>query len=308
MSNLWHGTLGDVVSAASGTMYYVGHLTDCVITLVYSSVGTFVDTNAAAKIETSQDGVRWAPTVATSACTYAAPAKSYALTGNVKFVRVTATQCDYGTFSGRFAGRQADQLPHVFGTLGDLASQAAGSAVDISGLEKVLVTSTGGSGNTTAIQTSYNGTDWVTVGTLVTSTDSLVIPLPAKLLRANCTTYSATEYVRYGGHKAAGAQRFGTLGDFSGATTGTAVGVEDLDSVNVNVVLTDSGTFAASMTILIEGSCDGVSWATVPSGSFTGSGSLAITAAYKLLRARASVYSVGTATVRFGGVNNSLQG
>jgi hypothetical protein len=308
MTTLYHGTLGDVTSATSSTGVYVGDLNDCVVTLVYSYTGTFVDTSSAATLEISQDGTRWASTPATSSCTYGAPEKSYPLTGRVQFVRITATQCDQGTFEGRFAGRKVDLNPARFGTLGDLASTNAGTAVDVSELEEIIVTSSDGSGNTTTIQTSYDGTDWVTAATLLTTTNSVLVPLPCKLLRAKCSTYSATEYVRYGGHKATGKQRFGTLGDFDSAETGTAVDISDLDSLSLNVVYTNDGTFVAAMTILIEGSCDGVSWCTVPSGSITGSGTLDITSDYQLLRARCSAYTVGTATVRFGGVDNGLVG
>ena len=291
MSTLISGSLGTVTSATSSTGVYVGHLSDCVVTLNYDYVGTFVDVSAAATIEISQDGTRWSATSASSACTYAAPSKSFSLTGRCQFARVTATVCANGTFSGHFSGRQADQLPARFGTLGDVTTTgvpAAVASVDVHELEKIIVTSTGGTGNTTVIQTSHDGSDWVTAKTLVTSTDAVLIPLPCKLLRASCGVYNAAEYVRFGGHKANGKLRFGTLGDFTSGSTGTAIDVSDLDEVDLNVVYTDSGTFTAAMTILIEGSSDGSSWTTVPSGSITGSGSLAITAAYKLLRARCS--------------------
>jgi hypothetical protein len=311
MSTLISGSLGSVTSATSSTGVYVGHLNDCVVTLNYDYTGTFVDTNSAATIEISQDGTRWSATSASSACTYAAPSKSFALTGRCQFARVTATHCDYGTFSGHFSGRQTDQLPARFGTLGDISTTgvpAAVAAVDVSELDHIIVTSTGGSGNTTKVQTSYDGSDWVTAKTLVTSTDAVLIPLPCKLLRVNSSVYNAAEYVRFGGHKAPGKQRFGTLGDFSSGSTGTSVDVSDLDEVDLTIEYTDSGTFAAAMTILIEGSSDGTSWTTVPSGSISGSGSLAITSAYKLLRARCSSYTAGSATVRFGGINKDLVG
>jgi hypothetical protein len=192
MSTLISGSLGSVTSATSSTGVYVGHLNDCVVTLNYDYTGTFVDTNSSATIEISQDGTRWSATSASSACTYAAPSKSFALTGRCQFARVTATVCANGTFSGHFSGRQTDQLPARFGTLGDISTTgvpAAVTAVDVSELDHIIVTSTGGSGNTTKVQTSYDGSDWVTAKTLVTSTDAVLIPLPCRLLRVSCGTY-----------------------------------------------------------------------------------------------------------------------
>lgn len=304
------GSLGDVGMSGTfedftGDATYIGDLNDVVITMKGTAD---LDATAAMTLEYSQDGTRWASTPASSACTYAAPSASFVPTGRVQFVRALVSACAVGSFACRYTGRQTDQLYPKFGTLGDVSGTGAKAAVDVSELDHIIVTSSGGSGNTTLVQTSYDGTDWVTVGTLATTTNSLLVPLPAKLLRVNCSVYNAAEYLRFGGHKAPGKQRFGTLGDFSDATTGTAVAVDDLSKIQLNVVYTDSGTFTAAMTILIEGSSDGTSWAIVPSGTISATGTLDITAPYKLLRARCSAYTVGSATVRFGGVNTNLDG
>jgi hypothetical protein len=304
MSHLVQGTVGDLDAAESTDAVCVSHLADVNVTVKASAD---IHGSAAMTVEISQDGTRWAATPTSSAFDGTTTTSGvYALTGRVNFIRATASACAAGSFAIRYSGRVADHLPFRNGTLGNLASQAAGTAVDISDLEQVIVTSTGGSGNTTDIQTSYNGTDWVTVGTLVTTTDSLLIPLPAKLLRANCTTYSATEYVRYGGHKTAGKQRFGTLGDFTTDGTGTAVDVSDLNAFDVRVVCSDTGTFAYSGNVLLEASADGVSWALL--ATHTSTGTTAVTKPYKLLRARTTSLTVGSVAVRFGGVNNDLVG
>jgi hypothetical protein len=310
MSSLFRsGSLGDVGMSGTfedftGDAVDVSDLNDVVVTMKGTDD---VDNTAAMTLQYSQDGTRWAATPASSACTYGAPSASFVLTGRVKQIRALVSAMTTGSFAVRFTGRQTDQLYPRFGTLGDLTSQAAGTAVDVSELDHIIVTNTGGASSTVKIQTSYNGTDWISVKSF-TSAGSYLVPLPCKLVRANCTTYSSAAYVRYGGHKAPGKQRFGTLGDFTGTTTGTAVSVSDLSTINVYASYIASGTFEAAATVLIEGSSDGTSWAIVPSGSITSDGSLTITAPYKLLRARCSSYTVGTVSVRFGGIDTNLDG
>lgn len=303
------GTLGDPGMAGTfedftGDAVNIAHLDDVVVTM---KGGATADATAAMTLQYSQDGVRWAATPASSACTYAAPSASFAPTGRVKLVRALVSAMDTDAFAVRYSGRVNDQLQTRFGTMGDFEADDTGDAIDVSDLEKVIVTNTGGASSTVALQASYNGTDWVDINSF-TSAGSFLVPFPCKAIRGDCTTYSAAAYLRYGGHRAAGKQRFGTLGNFTTTATGTAVDVSDLNSVGIVAEYTGVGTFAASLTILIEGSSDGTSWATVPSGSITSAGSLAVTGPYRLLRARCSAHVLGSAKVRFGGVNNDLVG
>lgn len=303
------GTLGDIGMSGTfedftGTEVEVSHLNDLVVTMKATADA---DSTAAMTMQYSQDGTRWAATPASSACTYAAPNASFVPTGRVKFIRGLVSAMTTGSFALRFTGRRTDLLYPRFGTLGDCTSQAAKTAVDVSELDKIIVTSTGGASSTVKLQGSYNGTDWISIKSFTTA-GSYLVPIPFKFIRANCTTYSAAAYVRYGGHKAGGKQRFGTLGDFTGATTGTGVAVNDFSTIGVYASYIASGTFEAVGTVLIEGSSDGTSWAIVPNGSITADGSLTITAPYKLLRARCSAHTVGTISVRFGGVDTNLDG
>lgn len=304
MATLVSGTLGDLATVVAGSAVDVSHLEDVVVTVL----GSGLDGTAAMSIEYSQDGVRWAATPTSSAFTYAAPSGCYALTGCVRLIRANVSAISSGTFYVRYAGRSTDDLPARFGTLGDLASQAAGTAYDVSDLEKVIVTVTSNPGAVVAIQASYNGTDWLTVGSFTNTAGSVLVPFPCMSIRANATSWSSgTAYVRFGGHTCAGKQRFGTLGDFTTTTTGTAVDVQDLNSVSLRAVFSDSGTFANSQTVVIEQSSDGTRW-TLAAGSstLTSSGNLTITAPMRLLRARCSVHSIGSCAVRFGGVNSDL--
>lgn len=310
MSEFQYVSLGDIgmdgtFEDFTGDTVEVSHLSDLVVTM--KGTGT-LDASAAMTLQYSQDGTRFAATPASSACTYAAPNASFQPTGRVRFIRGLCSACATGSFALRASGRiSRKHLPFRSGTLGDVSGTGAKTAVDVSELEKVIVTNTGGASTTTLIQGSYDGTDWIQLKSF-TSAGSWLVPLPIKMIRANCSVYSAAAYLRYGGVKADGKQRFGTLGDFTGATTGTAVSVHDLDKIQVYLDYAASGTFAASATVLIEGSSDGTSWAIVPSGSVTSAGSVDITGQYKLLRARCSVYSVGTIKVRFGGINSDLVG
>lgn len=311
MSTLRQGTLGDLSTVVSGSAVDVSDLEDVVITVKGTET---LDGTAAMTIEISQDGTRWSATPTSSAFSFASPSGSYALTGRVQFVRATVSAIAAGTFAVRYAGRSTDQLAFRTGTLGDIAtatpSGSYGAPKDISDLEKVIVTVSGTFTAVVAVQGSYDGSDWQTITTFTNAGGSVLVPAPYKCVRCNMTSRSSgTAYGRFGGHRAAGKQRFGTLGDFSGATTGTAVDVSDLNSVTAYVDFTGVGTFAASMTMVIEVSADGTSWALAAgSSTLTSDGSLAITSPAKLLRARCSSYTSGSVTARFGGVNSDLVG
>lgn len=273
------------------------------------------DGSATAKVQINQDlsAAKWSdcPASSTSSAGYG---KTYALTGRVAQIRgATVVACTTGTFTVYASGWNNNQKRlRALSLLGPasattFSTTGAGIACDVSELEKVIVTWTSMGTQTIKLQASYNGTDWIDVGSK-TADGSLLVPIPCKLIRGNCSSRSSgSAYLRAFGSTAIGKQRFATLGTFTGATTGTAVDVSDLDSFSVYAQYTDSGTFVCAGTIVIEGSLDGTTYAPIAS-NFTSAGSADITGPYKLVRARCSSYTVGTIDVRLGGVNTGLVG
>jgi hypothetical protein len=214
-------------------------------------------------------------------------------------------------FDVTYGGWNSSPRSTRFATLGDLASQAAGTAVDISDLEKVMVTVSNTGTGTVKIQGSYDGSDWVTLTSFSSASGSYLIPAPFKLIRANKTAHSnGTAHCYCGGVHAQGSQRFGTLGNFTSSVAGTSVDVSDLDSITVVAEYVDTGTFVATGTVDIEISQDkGTTWAKAPgSSSITGAGTFSIAVPCQLVRANCSAYTVGTLNIRYGGVNNDLLG
>jgi hypothetical protein len=301
------GTFEDFTGAAT----YIGHLEDVSITLKLNTAAQ-ADTTAAVTLQYSQDGSNWAATPASSACTYAAPSKTFVPTGRVNYVRLlcSAMADTDALCEAAYAGWNSSNRPVRSATLGSLGSQTAGTAVDVSDLEKIIVTVANAGTGVVKVQCSYNGSDWLNLATFTNTNGSVLIPAPFKLIRCNKTSHSSgTAYCYFAGVHAAGEQRFGTLGDFTSATTGTSVDVSDASRIDVLAEWVASGTFAGTGTVVIEQSNDGSTWALAPgSSSITGSGSLAITSPCRLLRARCSSFTVGTLKLRFGVVDNDLVG
>src|SRR5512146_1192262 len=105
------GTLGDLGNESTfdgftGDAVYVGHLEDVIVTMKGS---TDLDATGAMTLQYSQDGTNWAATPASSACTYAAPSKSFQPTGRVKYIRGLVSACALGGFALRYAGWNTNQ-------------------------------------------------------------------------------------------------------------------------------------------------------------------------------------------------------
>lgn len=306
------GTLGTIGMSGTfedftGDAYDLSHLDDVVITLKGTAD---LDATAAMTLQYSQDATNWAATPASSACTYAAPSKSFVPTGRVKFVRGYVSACTTGSFTINYSGWRRYNMEVRDDDLGDLDSQTAGDAISIADLEKVIATVSNAGTGVVYVEGSTNGTTWDKLTSFTNTNGSYLIPLPYKYIRADKTSHSSgTAYCKCGGVKARHTQRCGSLGSFTGATTGTSTYVGDLDGFTVQAIYTDSGTFTAAATVLIEISSDASSWALAPgSSSFTSAGTLAVTAPAKYVRARCSSYTVGTVDVRFGGANTDLVG
>jgi hypothetical protein len=301
------GTLGDLGNESTfdgftGDAVYVGHLENLLVTMRGSAD---LDATGAMTLQYSQDGTNWAATPASSACTYASPNASFEPTGRVKYIRGLVSACALGGFALRYAGWNNHQREARFGSLGTLDAEETGTAVDVSDLEKVIVTVASNAAGNCIVEASHDASDWFIVTTFTNTNGSVLIPLAVKQIRVRRSSHSSgSALCAYGGVVAAGEQKFGDLGTFTSATTGTAVDVSTLEDLKVRAAYVDDGTFTATATVLIEVSQDGDSWALAPgSSSLTASGNLSITGPAKYLRARCSSYTIGTVDVRYGGVS-----
>jgi hypothetical protein len=304
------GTLGDLGNVATydgltGSAVDISHLESVLVTVKGSAD---LDATADMSLEYSQDGTNWCATESSTNYTDSAPSGSFTPTGRIRYIRGKASAVALGGFALRYAGWNLDQREARFGSLGTLDDVETGTAIDVSDLEDIIVCVGSNAAGVTAVECSYDGTDWINVTTFTNTTGSVLIPLPCKHIRCKRTTHSSGSAIcSYGGHVAKGKLRFGTLGEFDAAETGDAVDVSDLDEVTVRAIFTNDGTFAVSATLVIEVSQDGDSWALAPgSSSLTSTGNLAITTPCKYLRARTSAWTIGSVSARYGGLNKDL--
>jgi hypothetical protein len=307
MAITYCGTLGDLVtSAKTGTAKYVGNLKDLTVTVT----GDTVDASGAMTIEVSQDGTQWSPTSTSSAFTYAAPTGIYTLTGPVAYIRAKATALSSGTWRCRFAGHLATGTRR-FGTLGSFTATTGsghtGSPAGVDDLTDIYVTSTGGASSTVKLQGSYDGTDWITLNTFTTAA-SYLVKGSWKFLRGNCTIYSATAELRFGGIigntstsvSNYGKGRGGSLGDFATAITGSTLDISDMDSISIAY----NNTSTTAWELAIETSTDNAvnTWATICADP-TADGVTNSTAAFKYMRSRGVTQPGGLCSVRLTGTN-----
>jgi hypothetical protein len=299
------GSLGTLDTVTSDTAAVdVGDLEDVIV-----NATNYADGSATCTVQINQDpaAANFAPTTASSANS-TGYGKSYALTGRALQVRGHVGSLSSGTFVLTYSGWNNNQKRVRTLSLGDWSTTTgAKPALDVSELDKVVVAISGISSATVTVQASYDGSDWITVGSK-TSDGSVLVPIPCKLVRCNCTVYSSGTIAARGyGSTSIGKQRFGTLGTFTGTATGTAVDVSDLDKFSVYAQYVDSGTFTAAATVYVEGSLDGTNYAPIGS-AFSSAGSVDITGPYKMIRAKCTAFTVGTIDLRFGGENTGLVG
>ena len=284
--------------------------------VIVSMGGTFT---ATAIVQISMDGVRWA--AAPTDESGSGSQRDYKLLGPAAFVRVYCSAYTSGTVVCSLSGEEKGERIRT-GTLGDLTSSAAGTAVDVSDLDDIVVTVTDGTVGTftyTAgcyFEVSQDGTSWANgpgsasgyTPHIDNTNGSYVLAGKVKYLRAKCQSYTqGTAYVRFCGHiksrqvdqsgTPSEQPRFGTVAEIlSGTGAKATIDVSTLKDVCVTYTLT-----TGSATVYLEYTM-GTFWVRATTFSTTNA-SYTFDGYVKQIRANVNAFNTGPVKMYFGGKN-----